>query len=641
MNDQPAETEEGPDPNDLRRHAKKMLTEFEYRKKYRRIDFYRPNRKQLLFHNTIAREKALRAGNQLGKTQAAGAQMTFDAIAYYPGWYEGRRFLERPKIERAEDFLGWAACTTQGKTRDGAQIKLLGDIRTEKGLGTGLIPLDNIVGRPTMARGISDFVDTVRLRRETGGNALIRFKTYEMDREAFQGEAVDVIWLDEDISRFDDTVYGECVARLVTTRGQIMCSLSPLLGMSPLRKRFKERAGSGECVDIVMTIDDAAVSAGGHVPDEDIPAIVAGYKVIRTGDPRLRRRYAGRRARVRDTRRGDKACPHPIGLPDLLALALGRRLPTLRRRHRRTSVRRRAGRSRPRQRRYLYRACASVAWPRTRSMLPPCEQTQCEVRRWLGRMTAGAAPASSPEKPSPPPTRSSGSTCGPTHATFADGGYNFEAGIAEMEIRFATGRLKIAAHLTEVFDEYQNYHRVDGLVHKVDDDLMSAIRMLCMDIRFAKPAEGVRRDHAPRRPAHGPECGFRPLCSVGMTVRCEAPVDVWLIHRAHSSTTGVLHAAVSCVDYTDRRCRRRNPAATAWHLGTRRPKTNLADRRMESRNGRVPNAHATDPATSTRDLGTGRSPSDASDRWMEPRYRNLADTSWRWWTTSARYLGPR
>jgi hypothetical protein len=56
-----------------------------------------------------------------------------------------------------------------------------------------------------MARGISDFVDTVRLTRETGGSALIRFKTYEMDREAFQGEAVDDL-VDEDISRFDDTV---------------------------------------------------------------------------------------------------------------------------------------------------------------------------------------------------------------------------------------------------------------------------------------------------------------------------------------------------------------------------------------------------------------------------------------------------
>jgi hypothetical protein len=66
-----------------------------------------------------------------------------------------------PKIERPYDFIGWYGCTTSGKTRDGAQVKLLGDIRQQGGLGTGLIPLDNIVGKPTMARGISDFVDTI------------------------------------------------------------------------------------------------------------------------------------------------------------------------------------------------------------------------------------------------------------------------------------------------------------------------------------------------------------------------------------------------------------------------------------------------------------------------------------------------
>jgi hypothetical protein len=77
----------------------------------------------------------------------------------------------------------------------------------------------------------------------------------------------------------------------------------------------------------------------------------------------------------------------------------------------------------------------------------------------------------------------------PTHATFPDGGYNFEAGITIMEERFAAGRLLIASHLAEVFDEYQGYHRVNGLVNKIDDDILSAIRVLCMDLRFAKTPE--------------------------------------------------------------------------------------------------------------------------------------------------------
>ena len=176
----PVAEEEGPDPNDIRRHAKKMLTEMQYRQKYRRIDFYTPNYKQEEFHNLLKTEKMIRAGNQLGKTQSAAAQMAMDALSLYPDWYKGRKFLAPPKIERPYDFIGWYGCTTSDKTRDGAQIKLLGDIIQPGGLGTGMIPLDNIVGRPTMARGISDFVDTITLTRETGGKAVMRGKTFEM-----------------------------------------------------------------------------------------------------------------------------------------------------------------------------------------------------------------------------------------------------------------------------------------------------------------------------------------------------------------------------------------------------------------------------------------------------------------------------
>jgi hypothetical protein len=70
-----------------------------------------------------------------------------------------------------------------------------------------------------------------------------------------------------------------------------------------------------------------------------------------------------------------------------------------------------------------------------------------------------------------------------------------------METRFATGRLKVAKHLAEWFDEYRNYHRVNNLVHKVDDDLLSATRQLVMDIRFAKTLMQDRRGdfHRERR----------------------------------------------------------------------------------------------------------------------------------------------
>src|SRR5690348_10671340 len=131
--------EYGPDPNQIRRHQKKMLTAVEYQKTYRRIGYYRPSPKQGEFHNLHATERALRAGNQVGKSTAGAAQMSMDAIGFYPDWYTGRRHVA-PKIERPYEFLGWAACTTSQTTRDGVQTKLLGDIHQQDGLGTGLIP---------------------------------------------------------------------------------------------------------------------------------------------------------------------------------------------------------------------------------------------------------------------------------------------------------------------------------------------------------------------------------------------------------------------------------------------------------------------------------------------------------------------
>lgn len=487
---------DGPDPNDTRRHAKRMLTEKQYRQKYRRIDFYKPNDKQKAFHNRIVTERMLRAGNQIGKTHAASAQMAMDALSLYPDWYEGRRFVVPPKIERPYDFIGWAGCTTSVKTRDGAQVKLLGDIKQDGGLGTGLIPLDNIIGRPTMARGIADFVDTVNLRRETGGSAIIRFKTFEMGREAWQGEPVDVVWGDEDPGDFE--VYGECQARLTTTRGIIIWSMTPMLGLSPVRRHFKEKKPGTD--EILMTIEDAAVSRGGHIPDEDIPAIIARY-----GDKAVTRAYGGDMqgsgavfatpvAMIKHTldvtdvppwwpwlwavdfrHSGSESTGHPfaavLGCWDRDAGEGG----TIYVMH---AIRMRglapnhvaAMKGHPMW-------GAPVAWPHDggRGASVVSGETIAKTYKNLGANMLGEC------------------------AMFPGGGNNFEAGVQDMEERFASRRLQVASHLSDVFDEYQGYHRDAGLVVKIDDDLMSAIRVLCMDIRHAKTKEGFRIATAGRR----------------------------------------------------------------------------------------------------------------------------------------------
>jgi hypothetical protein len=82
-----------------------------------------------------------------------------------------------------------------------------------------------------------------------------------------------------------------------------------------------------------------------------------------------------------------------------------------------------------------------------------------------------------------------------------EGGNSTEAGITMMFDRMQTGRLKVARHLNDWFEEFRLYHRKDGLVVKEMDDLMSATRNLVTMIRHAKVKEAPRsnsvRDFVP------------------------------------------------------------------------------------------------------------------------------------------------
>jgi phage terminase large subunit-like protein len=486
-----AEMGDGPDPNDLRRHAKKIYTEAQYRKKYRRIDFYKPNLKQLAFHNALFPERMLRAGNQQGKTQAAAAELAMHATQIYPEWKDlgglkGRRFMSRPKIERPFDFLAWAAAPNGVKIRDGMQTKLLGDLSEDGGLGTGMIPLDNI-GKLTMARGIGNLVDTASLKREDGGKGAIRFKTYEQGRQAFEGEAVDVISLDEDVKgEQNGPIYSECQARTTTTRGIIMVTMTALLGLTPIRRRFKERKPGTH--EILMTIQDALVSNGGHIPDEDLPRILSLYKAhevqTRVYGADMQGEGAVFETPVEQIKHDMALTDIPAYWPWLWALdfrhsgnassghpfaaVLGcwnRDSDTIYVMH---AVR------------MLGLAPVHVAAIKQHPMWPAPVSWPHDGGRG-GSIVSGDTIAATYKK--------LGLSMRPTHAVFPEnmgGNFDFEGGITDMENRFAQRRLLVARHLTEVFDEYGGYHRVNGLVNKIDDDLMSAIRVLCMDIRNAR-----------------------------------------------------------------------------------------------------------------------------------------------------------
>ena len=81
------------------------------------------------------------------------------------------------------------------------------------------------------------------------------------------------------------------------------------------------------------------------------------------------------------------------------------------------------------------------------------------------------------------------------HATFEnEGGYGFEAGVSEMLVRMQVGKLKFFRTCGACLEEAAYYHRVDGLVVKERDDLLSAIRIAMMMRRYAISDPGRGHD---------------------------------------------------------------------------------------------------------------------------------------------------
>lgn len=78
-----------------------------------------------------------------------------------------------------------------------------------------------------------------------------------------------------------------------------------------------------------------------------------------------------------------------------------------------------------------------------------------------------------------------------SHAQFPDGSVSVEAGLMMMLDRMQTGRFKVFDTLDDWFEEFRLYHRKDGVVVKLRDDLMSATRYGVMMLREAlvNPAE--------------------------------------------------------------------------------------------------------------------------------------------------------
>jgi len=406
-------------------------------------------------------ERLFRMGNQQGKTEAGAFETACHLTGDYPDWWLGKRFTKPVKA--------WAIGVDGKAVRDGPQEKLIGKPGVLSERGTGYIPKDAFIGDPSTSRGTTDLIDTVHVRHKSGGISELTFLAYTMEPDAFQGRSVDLIWCDEDPPM---KIYGECLARLIATKGIIYTTMTPIKGIKEVYLRF-QKGGPG-MKEIVGTAYDCPHMTPDRIEEikQNTPEYMWDARLM--GVPM---RGEGRVFAVSPLNIQEPAMASPV-IPThwckLWGIDFGIAHPF---------------------------AAVLILYDKDKDVIhihhtirmadaTPLQHADAMKRVAINVPVAWPHDGAQREKGSGETLASlykgQGLLMCPAHAQFDDGGYSTEAGVLEMDQRFKSGRLKVASHLTEWFDEFNNYHRKDGLIVKERDDLMSATRIAVMSKRMAK-----------------------------------------------------------------------------------------------------------------------------------------------------------
>lgn len=453
--------------DELSKLLTRLKTEAEKRAARNRLANYRPYGKQRDFHlsGVSHRERLFMAGNQLGKTYSGAAEMAYHLTGRYPGWWEGYRF--------SGPIRAMAGSVSTELTRDGVQRLLIGNPEDESAWGTGMIPLDAIVGW-NRRQGTANALDSVSVKHVNGGTSTLLFKAYEQGRAKWQANTIDLVWFDEEPPQ---DIYSEGITRTTATKGLVMMTFTPLLGMSEVVRRFLNETSPDRSVT-TMTIYDVE-----HIAKEDVEREIAKYPeherdARARGIPIL---GSGRIFPVAE----ERIVVDPIRIPDwwvrIGGLDFGWDHPF---------------------------AAVEVVWDRdldvvyvTREMRER-QQTPAQhamtLKTWGGIRFAWPHDGMQHDKGSGEQLaaqyRKHGLKMLAERATFADGTSGVEAGLFSMLERMQTGRFKVFSTCTKWLEEFRIYHREDGKVVKEFDDLISSSRYAIMMLRFARVPVDPRRD---------------------------------------------------------------------------------------------------------------------------------------------------
>tara|TARA_R110002074_G_scaffold341526_3_gene512046 strand:- start:1288 stop:2700 length:1413 start_codon:yes stop_codon:yes gene_type:complete len=446
--------------------AVEIAKELEFRQKTNLMNSYKPYDYQKKFHGSLASQRLLMAGNRVGKSFSGAMEMAYHCTGLYPEWWTGKRF-NRP-------VRCWVGGVSNETTRDVCQKELTGQPDDPSAKGMGSIPL-KLIGETVRKPGVPNAFNSVVIKHTSGGYSRIGFKAYEMGKEKWMGESLDVIWLDEEPPQ---SIYSQALTRTADKGGIVYMTFTPEQGMTETVAQFVNNLKTGQ--ELIQATWDDAPHMTKDIRNQILSALPPHERKMREmGIPQLGSGL------VFPIAEDDIVCEHfeiPDYFPRICAIDFGWDHPT---------------------------ACVWVAWDRDsdivyvydsyamRQETVPVHASAIKSRGfWIpvvypmdGRQAdkgSGKSLAVQYREEGVNLLREHFTNPPQTGMKEGSGGNSVEAGVMEMLTRFQTKRLKIFENQGKLMEELRMYHRKEGKIVPMNDDVISALRYAVMSLRKAR-----------------------------------------------------------------------------------------------------------------------------------------------------------
>lgn len=451
-----------------------------------RIELYDPYPFQKKFHaepgfetDRVAEQVGLLSANQIGKTTAGGSEAAYHGLAEYPDWWEGMTFRKPVTI--------LCAGVSNDSTKRIIQRELLGGMIDTPDWGTGSIPKHRL-GKPTRKAGVPDAYESFTIKGKYG-DSTVWLMAYEQGWQKFQGIRFDYAWLDEEPPL--DILSQVLRGTISREQSRISITMTPEEGVTEVVNGFLNDLKKGQAVvtatwEEAKHADDTDKHKVGdtHLTEEKkeqiLAALPAHQREMRSkGIPFM---GSGLVFPVRDEDIMIDPVPiqahwaqvvgidfgvdHPFGASrlcwdkdaDIVYVA---------------NEYRESGKTPPIHAEHIrhWGDWIPIMWPHDGiirdkgSGIPLAEQ----YRRLGLKMHY--------EKFSNPPA---------IGQKEGQGGQGVEVGLMEMLTRMESGRFKVFSTCTGWLEEKRMYHRKNGAIVKLRDDLISASRYAHQMLRFAQ-----------------------------------------------------------------------------------------------------------------------------------------------------------